>query len=458
MQKIEIHSVSTYRLQLCKFITMKKLFITLILIWSLAPVFAQTLTLEEAMNRAVAHNYDLKNQTLNITIAENDAAKTRTRRQPKLNGLGDVRYNPILQTSIIPGNAFGQPNGEDREVKFGTNFNALFSLEANYQLFDPAYQTDLAINQTQANLQTTTLRKNTAQVKLDAATAYYEVLLQQTQTKLAANRLQRAQDLVAIAKTRQESGAALPLDLQKSELEVQNAQALLTQAQNALERSRLNLARQTGMAYENLPGLSDNLLQINVDTVQPVVTTLSVIDSKPEILEAQQRLEITRLQLQREQKLYLPALSLYGNLSAQHLSNDLAVWNNWFPFAYTGVQVNVPLFDGGLKNRNQEGLQLQTQVNQNNLARLREELSYELQSATIDLANASVQLQNAAKNLQNARAVQSIDQTRYREGTLLFADFRNTEFALRESETNFLAASQNYLVAQLRWRNAGGRL
>lgn len=437
---------------------MKKLTLAIILIGSIMPTFAQTLSLEEAMNKAVQHNYDLKNQTLNISLSENDAAKTRTRRQPTVNANGDLRYNPILQTSVIPGDAFGQANGEDQRIKFGTNFNLIFSVEASYKVLDPTYKTDLAINRAEANIQTATLRKNTAQVKLDAATAYYEVLLQQTQVEFANNRLRRTQTLLEISKNRQQAGAALPVDVQKSELDVQNAQALLTQAQNSLERSRLNLARQMGLTIENLPVLKNNLLQINADTVQMPTTNASAIDLKPEILEEQQRLEITRLQLQRENKLYLPSLSLYSNLSAQHLSNNLAVWEKWFPFAYTGVQVSLPIYDGGLKNRNKEGFQLQTQINQNNLSRLREELTYELQSVTIDLKNAMSQLQDAAQNLQNAREVQNIDQTRYQEGALLFADFRNTEFSLRESETNFLVASQNYLVSQLRWLNANGSL
>ncbi|MBK7871047.1 MAG: TolC family protein [Saprospiraceae bacterium] len=437
---------------------MKNITFIIIILISLSQIQAQTLTLEEAMNKAVQHNYDLKNQALNIALSENDAAKTRTRRQPTVNANGDFRYNPILQTSVIPGDAFGQQNTEDQRIKFGTNFNVLFSIEGNYKILDPVYQTDIDINQAEANVQSATLRKNTAQVKLDAATAYYEILLQQTQVELANNRLRRAQDLLEVSKIRQELGAALPVDVQKSELDVQNAQALLTQAQNVLERARLNLARQMGIAYENSSKLQDNLLNINTDTVQIPIVNAAVIDLKPEILEAQQQLKINELQLQRENKLYLPSLSLYGNLSAQHLSNNLAVWDKWFPFAYLGAQVSVPLYDGGLKNRNKEGFQLQTQINQNNLSRLREELTYELQSATIDLKNAISQLQDAAQNLQNARAIQNIDQTRYQEGALLFADFRNTEFSLRESETNFLAASQNYLLAQLRWLNANGTL
>lgn len=417
-----------------------------------------TLTLEAAMELAVQHNYDLKNQTLNIALTDKDLEKLRAQRMPTVSGNGDVRYNPILQTSILPGDAFGQPGDAPQRIKFGTNFNLLFGIEANYKLYDPAYQTNVEINRIQNSLETATLRKNTLDVKLNAATAYYEVLLQQTQWKLTGDRINRAEDILNITITQLQAGAALPVDLQKSELEVRNAQNLGIQAQNALERARLNLARQTGITLENLPSLQDNLLQINADTLQAPVVNTALVEGRYEIVEAQNQLQINDLQISLQNKLYLPSLELFGNLSAQHLSDDLAVWERWFPFAYVGARISVPIFDGNQKARNKESFQLQMQINQNNLARLREDLSYELLGATIDLENAITQLQDAAQNLETSKEIFEIDQTRYREGALLFSDFRNTEFSLREAETNFLAASQNYFITRLRWMRASGNL
>ncbi len=435
---------------------MKNLFCIIFLLFGILLVKAQKpLTLEAAMELAVQHNYDLKNQALSISMVEKDLEKLRAQRMPSVSGNGDVRYNPILQTSILPGDAFGQPGGEPQKIKFGTNFNLLFGIEANYKLYDPAYQTNVEINRTQNSLQTVTLRKNTLDVKLNAATAYYDVLLQQTQLHLANDRLQRAQDLLEIIQTQTTAGTTLPVDLQKSELEMQNTQALLEQAQNNLQRSRLNLARLLGIDAQDIV-LPANALQISIDTLEaPVVNTASV-ESRYEIQEVQKQLQINQLQIQLQDKLYVPSLELFGNLSAQHLSDDLAVWNRWFPFAYVGARIAVTIFDGNQKVRNQEGYQLQMQINQNNLTRLREDLSYELHSTAIDLKNAISQLRNASRNIAEARSILQVDQTRYQEGALLFADFRNTEFSLREAESNFLSASQNYYVSRLRWMRASG--
>lgn len=435
---------------------MKKLICIIFLFFGVFLLNAQkSLTLEAAMELAVQHNYDLKNQALNISTVEKELEKLRAQRMPTVSGNGDVRYNPILQTSILPGDAFGQPGGAPQKIKFGTNFNLLFSLDATYKLYDAVYQTNVEINRVQNTLENATLRKNTLDVKLDAATAYYEVLLQQTQLNLANDRLIRAEDILEITTTQFQAGAALPVDLQKSELEMQNAQALLEQVQNNLQRSRLNLARLLGIGAEVIV-LPANALQINADTLQKPIANTASIENRYEIQEEQNQMQINQLQIQLQDKLYLPSLELFGNLSAQHLSDDLAVWDRWFPFAYLGLRISVPIFDGNQKVRNKESYQLQMQINQNNLARLREDLNYELRGAAIDLENAMSQLRNASQNLATARGILQVDQMRYQEGALLFADFRNTEFSLREAESNFLSASQNYYVARLRWMRSSG--
>lgn len=413
------------------------------------------------MQLAVQHNYDLKNQQLNMALVDKDLEKIQAQRQPTIGLNGDLRSNPILQSSIIPGAAFTQPGQaaeEDRRIQFGTVFNVTFAVDATYSLYNPTYKTDLEINRTQQALETAALRKNTLDVKLTAATAYYDLLLQQTQINLAKNRLQRTQDLLAVARTQQEAGALLPVDLQKSQLDVQNAQILLDQTENASQRSRLNLARLLGVQPSEIVLPASNALQINPDTLKTPAVDENLVAARSEILEEQQRLQINELQMRRADKAYLPSVDLYGNLSAQHLSNDLAVWDNWFPFMFVGIRASVPIFDGNLRTKNKETYQLQAEINQNNIARLREDLTYELQSAALDLENAISQLQDAQQNLQNAREIMTIDQRRYEAGALLYSDFRNTEFSVREAETNFLSASQNYLLATLNWMRASGKL
>ena len=140
------------------------------------------------------------------------------------------------------------------------------------------------------------------------------------------------------------------------------------------------------------------------------------------------------------------------------MESDSSCWQNWFPIAYLGLQAKVTLFDGQLKRKNLSILQLQGQTIQQNIAKYKEDFNYETASATSTLKNAIVQWKNAQKNLQTAQQILALDKERFTGGALLFSEYLNTEYTLRESENNFLTAWYNYLVAKVRWDKAAGRL
>lgn len=415
------------------------------------------LTLEQALTLAVQRDWGLKNARLNTALSENELEKVQAQRAPVVSGSGDLRYNPILQTVVIPGAAFGQPGDDALKVRFGTNFSLLLGVDASYKLIDPTYVTRTQLELTRASGSKLTERVVEQDLKLATATAYYELALHTAQEQLAAQRSKRAGDLLAVMKTRTEAGAALQVDLQKSELDLRNAESLWSQSRNHTERSRLQLARLLGIQPEDIL-LPDKLLNIKSKELESPVVNTTVVNERAELLEINQRINVSALELKLADQSYRPSLDVYANASMQHLSDDLALWQRWFPFAYVGLRANLPIYDGKIRQRNKEGIGLQMQIHQNDVARLREELTLEMQGAALDLRNAALTLQYSESALNTAQSILLTDQTRFREGALLFSEWRNTEFALREAETNYLAAAQELLTARLRWLRAGGKL
>jgi outer membrane protein len=393
------------------------------------------LTLEQALTLAVQRDWGLKNARLNTALSENELEKVQAQRAPVVSGSGDLRYNPLLQTVVIPGAAFGQPGDDALKVRFGTNFSLLLGVDASYKLIDPTYVTRTQLELTRASGSKLTERVVEQDLRLATATAYYELALQ----------------------TRTEAGAALPVDLQKSELDLRNAESLWSQSRNHTERSRLQLARLLGIQPEEIT-LPDKLLNIKSEELESPVVNTAVVNERAELLEINQRINVSALELKLADQSYRPSLDVYANASMQHLSDNLALWQRWFPFAYVGLRANLPIYDGKIRQRNKEGIGLQMQIHQNDVARLREELTLEMQGAAIDLRNAALTLQYSESALNTAQSILLTDQTRFREGALLFSEWRNTEFALREAEANYLAAAQELLTARLRWLRAGGKL
>ena len=424
----------------------------------LIPFFAfaqspRVISLEEAITLGQSNSLDLKNQSLQVQIAQGERNKIEARRSPIVSANGELRSNLVLPTTIIPAGAFGGGGtGEDQKLRFGTVFNITGGLNVSYSLIDPTLRSDQLRSDGQRVLQEATLEKQKANFRLTIAEAWYDVFLKQEQLAIAEEKLKRAESLLQISQNRLNAGALLPIEVQRSQLERDNSRASRDQAKNSLSLSRQNLAYRVGLPLDTplevgsiVPPANDMVANLAPNTGQ-----------RWELKEEEQRLAINLLDQQRIKEQYRPNLSAIANGSVQHLSNNFAVWEKWFPAVYIGLQTNFTLFDGNLKQKNLEVLKLQNQVSQHNMERIRQDIGYEVASNQTALQNSVVQWQSTQQNLATARKILELEKERYVGGNLLFADLLNTEFSLREAENNALSAWYNYLVAKLRWEKAMG--
>jgi outer membrane protein TolC len=413
------------------------------------------LTLEAAVEQGVSHSYALRNQQLAIDLADSELDKLNARKMPVVGAGGDLRTNIVLPVTIIPGSAFssqGQNEG-DRKIRFGTTFNIIGSVEATYALVDPTLGADRQLAEAGRSLQGTLYEAQKQQQKLIVAEAWYNVFLYQQQMRLAGDKLIRARVLLEINQVRQETGALLPAELLRAKLDVDNAAAAFEQSVNQLVMGRQTLAYRVGLPLNTPIEVVGNpvpeLPQIGVE---------APLGQRWEISEQQQRMVVAEQKVQQIEQQYKPGLSLYGNAAVQHLSNNLAIWQNWFPLVYAGLQTRIPVFDGQLKRRNQEIARIEALSARQNLERVKEDIAYETASASTAMQNAVVQWKTAQTNLATAVRLFELEKERYEGGKLLYSELLNVEYSLREAENNALTASYNYLLARVRWEKATGRL
>lgn len=427
--------------------------IFLLLSFGLTAQTPRVLSLEEALTLGQSNNYDLKNQGLQVQLAQREREKVDARRSPVISATGEFRSNLVLPTTIIPAGAFGGSSGEeDQKLRFGTTYNITGAVSLSYPLIDPTLRTDQLRADGQRTLQETGLEKQKANYRLTIAEAWYDVFLKQEQLSLAEAKLKRTEAVLQINQNRLNAGALLPSELQRSQLEVDNSRASRDQAKNNLLLSRQNLAYRVGLPL-------DTPLEV-APLSPPGAASLPNPNANPgqrwELKEEEQRLAINVLDQQRWKEQYRPNLSAIANGSIQHLSNNLALWEKWFPAVYVGLQTNFTIFDGHLKQKNLEALKLQNQISQQNLERIRQDIRYEEASTETTLQNAIVQWKSAQQNLGTAQKILDLEQERYQGGNLLYNDLLNSEYALREAENNMLSAWYNYLIAKLRWEKARG--
>ena len=115
--------------------------VTIILFFLLVVIKVQAqeikaLALKDAINYALENKADAKKAQLEIENSNYKISEVRSRALPEIAAIGGLTYNPILQTNVIDGRAFGGPPGTIIEAAFGQKWSSNAGITLNQTLFD----------------------------------------------------------------------------------------------------------------------------------------------------------------------------------------------------------------------------------------------------------------------------------------------------------------------------------
>jgi outer membrane protein TolC len=418
----------------------------------------KSLALNEAIDLAVTNRKELALQKLKIDQSQADIQILGARRLPTLKASGDVRYNPVLQTSIIPGAVFqtGSTPGEDREVQFGTRFNALVGIEGTYRLVDPAYKTDLDLADQNKKLAESNWGKEKMEIQFQVAKSFFESLLQKEAVKITDEQFEKAEVWFQIAQIQANNGTMLPNDFLKFKRDLAVAKGNKEIAERQYHQLCRELAYYTGLSVgSEIEPLGDWKYALSDKTdLLPVED----IRNKPELVQTNIAMKIASLSQMKQEQLYKPTFDFYTNVNAQHLSNDFAVWNRWFPFVFGGIRMQINLLDGGLKKKNIEKYSLEYKWQATQLEKLQTDFAYQWTSAQNDyvLANKNISIQE--ENISLAAQILQNDELKFKEGVTLITSLRESQLSLKEANQLKLSYLADACQARLRMMRAAGKI
>jgi outer membrane protein len=415
------------------------------------------LSLNEALQYALQNRRDVKIEHLNVQIAENEVKKVNSKNLPQLTSDLDVRYNTQLQTNVLPGAIFGTP-GNDRAVQFGTTYNALWGLNLNQNLFNPSNKGDKQIAKVQAEYNRVGEKKTELAVKQEVTEAYYSALLWKEKEKLSAENLKRANAVFTTSKDQLTQGSITSYDYQRYRIDYENAMAEHEKNKNNVSLALSGLYYKIGSDSIQSDSLSDNIASLYA-TYQS--TNLSSVEvQRPELEMEKMQYEIYELGVKKQNFSYLPTISFYANYSWQYLNSEFNPTQSqyWYPFNYLGLKASIPLFDGFLKERTKTEYRLKSESSRLKYEKLKSDYSQETNTALTSVKNAQTDLESQKKNLELANELYRIDGDRLRNGTIKPNDLTITYYTLQQTQTNYLNAAYNYLVAVMNYKKATGSL
>lgn len=442
---------------------MKKSFLVSLAIIICTTLYAQTavkLSLEQAINYAIQNQPAFQNYKLDQQIASAKQLESTSKYLPKVNGNVDFRDNLKLGQIALK---FPNPLtglDEEKTIQQGTKYSATAGLDLNQPVLDMAAITDMQYTKKQQQLSNLQIQQALIDLKVNVSRAYYLVLLNAERVTKAIKSVERFQKAYDDTKVKFDNQNALKTDMSRAYLNLSNAKYQLKIAQDSIKTSTANLGQIVGAPLNTNLELTDALpVEIKSESLPEYPDFVSAEQSRVELKTESMNQALNKLQLKKINMGYVPTLNGYGYIGGQGIDNkNIFSKDKWFWSSYIGLKLTVPVFDGLQKLSLANQQKLVIKKNENNLASLRNTINYQLQTTTVNYSNASQNLLLIKENVKLAEEVVKDVNIRYQNSLATYQELLDAETTLKETEFNYLQSLYTYLLAELDWKKANGKL
>ncbi len=442
-------------------IRLRKIYVGLFLITSLV-ANAQTYSLKQAVDYAIAHQVQVKNSQIDLQNASAKINEIKAMGLPQVNGSVALTNNIVLQRMFIPAKIFNPAaaEGELIAAKFGVENSGYANVGLSQLVFDGTYLLGLKASTVYKDLAVKSVTQSKQQVAENVTKAYYGILVNEKRQGLLALNLARLDTLLKETRELNNQGFVEKIDVQRLDVQANNLRTELENIERLQALSYSLLKFQMGYPMEEPIRLSESLEKVELATFNTNAAGDFNYANRIEYSILQTQENLAELDLKSIKAGFLPRLVLnanYGYNAGANAFSDL-MSKQWFDNAAITVALQIPIFDGFSKKY--KAIQ-----SANNLQKVRQ--SYSLLKSSIDLqrSQASITMKNALEsmkeqkaNLDLANEISRVTRVKYQQGVGSNLEVLNAETSIKESQANYFTALYNALIAKVELEKANGTL
>ena len=322
--------------------------------------------------------------------------------------------NPVYQTlnQLTGSNAFPQIQNV-KENLFPNQF-----YDVRLRTLMPIINTDVIFNR---EIESSQLQIKEYEVNLykreiikEIKTAYYGYMSSLEAIKIYESTLILAGEAKRVNESLIKNGAGLPVYLLRSESEIENLNALLSEA----ETKSLNAKRYFNFLLNR--DLDETINVYSSEKYDPVFeSSLINLDTREEIKMLSSAVELNESLVKMNKYYWIPKLSGFVDFGAQD-----SKWNydNNSRYYLYGFQLEVPIFEGFRNSNKVEMAELDLKNAELELRNTNNALSLSINAAKDELQNAQKNYQSALKQLNAAQSYHNLINKGYQEGVNSFIE------------------------------------
>ena len=291
------------------------------------------------------------------------------------------------------------------------------------------------------------------QVTDQVARAFLAGLRAQAGLDTAKANVELSEALLKLSQSLKTAGTGTGIEVTRAEVQLANDRQQLLVAENALERSHLELLKVIGLRLENPVELNGALGYVPTENVD-VTQALSIARANRAELKAQQyREDSARLSHSAVKFERLPSLAAFGDYGSSGTAIDNSV-----PTRTYGASLKIPIYDGGRRDARRAESASQYRQEQIRMQDLRDQVELDVRVAIENLRSADAEVKTAEDGLKLSENELAQAQRRYKAGVTNSVEVTDAQTRLQRARDNRINALYNYNLARIDLGTATGTI
>lgn len=291
------------------------------------------------------------------------------------------------------------------------------------------------------------------QVAAQVARAYLAAVKSDADVETAQANVTLGEAVLTQADNQKKAGTGTGIEITRARVQLANDRQNLLIAQNARTAAHLRLLRVIGLRLDTDLQLTDRMAYVPVDAVTLDEAKSLALRERPDYKAQQEREANARLSASATRLERLPSVAAFGDYGS--IGTGLG---NALPTRTVGVQVRVPIFDGGRRDARRAETASQYRAEKVRTNDLKEQIELDVRLALDSLKSAEDQVKVSREGLALAENELAQARRRYDAGVTNSIEVTDAQTRLERARDNQTAALYGYNVARIDLAQAMGRV
>jgi len=403
------------------------------------------------MDYALANHSEIRIAEYSMKDADWQIKENRAVAFPQI-GLG-LHANRFIQQPALPAEAlgFGEPG---QKITFALKNDIGATVSFNQLLFDNKYIATIKAAKMYKDYAAIQFEGVVEKLRNRVTDAYIPALVVAEGVRILDKNIESQQKLVFETKANYQAGFVEQLDVDRLEYALATFQtdreSLLRQRDKLIDVLKFTI---------NMPNAEEITLLDDVDKLLAIYGDIDIEEkldymNRPDYVASLKATELNDIQTDAFRKDWWPVLSFFGSYDPTFQGNDELFW---IPSALVGVQLNMPIYDGGYYKAKEERSVIQSLKVAEQRKMLAMSYDLQIETARKDYYSTKQKMEDREQSLNLAERIFETSETKFRQGVGSSFEVTQAQAGLYRSQADLVNARFDYLKSLVAFKQALGK-